>query len=402
MSFLSGLGQFAANAVVPTLNVAAARAQAQRAEEDSQRQQMIQAVLLQKQLEQARIDNALKAQQTATSAAHGSLYTQQAGQPKPPVLGTPEYLKAETDLEKMRAANRPPTAPLLGSPEYLAAQTGLAKMRQQYAPAFPQTIQVLPGANGLPSQGVVTSTRDASQLGKSFAIPDVNKTVGGATNAPLAARESQFGMALKAAASLVPIHNQLAVSGIPAGAQEAAKTAHGEGWFSKIPFGQEIGNRALNASPDYASYEATLPNLIIGSAHSMGGARISLQQIQQIANADKLAPGDQNNPTVGARKLQNAMDFLNSARASLSPEAVAKQEADLTPGQLQILRQAGYGGQPTGHAISALRGVDPQFQVAQPEPAAGGTSAVVAKPAKPGGGKFDPDAFYKQHMTRTP
>jgi hypothetical protein len=136
MSFLSGLGQLAANAVAPALNVGAARAQAQRQEEDAQRQQAIQALMLQRQMQQDRIEAALKqAQGAAATATAGYRDAQRTklGQPEP----TP--VTYETDDQGNRVAL--PTRVLPGeTPQPI--QTG---MRAPPKEEVPHTIATTSG-----------------------------------------------------------------------------------------------------------------------------------------------------------------------------------------------------------------------------------------------------------------
>lgn len=192
-------------------------------------------------------------------------------------------------------------------------------------------------------------------------LPLPKAAAGAGSSAPIAVRAGQMGLALRSAGDLFPLHDSLAKSGIPFGAEEAEKTATGQSMLSKLPFATELGNRALNSKSngDYAQYNSILPNLLLASAHAISGARINQEQVKLLSQGLKLSPGD--NDMTKAQKLTNLADFLNSMKASLPPQVAQQVEESIDPATKAILVKHGYGSPPTGYAYGEIKKVVPDF-----------------------------------------
>lgn len=175
---ISGLLGFLGNAAPYAANAEAAKNQAAAQGIAGQRQMMLQMFALQ---QQARAQAVQQALERSRANYYGARTNQIAGERKimrgpggqlvdvtnpthPTPLGPPPIVK--------------PTGPVMGSPAWLNAQEQLEKLRAKYRPAPEATIQVLPGADGNPPQGVITH---GPGLGKTIPIPGVQaKGAGGA------------------------------------------------------------------------------------------------------------------------------------------------------------------------------------------------------------------------------
>lgn len=267
-------------------------------------------------------------------------------------------------------------------------QTG---MQPHEAPAPPPTNVYLPSVDPVTHEttySVVPNRGPVNPKATGLVKPATGGMGGGA---PLAARASQFGLALSSAGDALPLHDKMASGkGVPFGLQSAAQTAHGEGYVSKIPFGQELGNRLLNSNPEYATYEAAMPALVLAGAHAVSGARINQEQIHQLTASMKLAPGD---AKVSAdQKKANLIDFLNAVRVSLPPDLAAQQESQVDPKTLSYLKSIGYGKAPTPRGMAMLQSVAPDAapaaDVGEGGRGAGGQAPAraIAPSAPPSGG----------------
>lgn len=167
------------------------------------------------------------------------------------------------------------------------------------------------------------------------------------TNAALASKSGQFGEMLKKSADLLPEMDALDVKLGQSAANDVA-SAH-VGSFH-IPGTAGIGNLMVNQWPEYQRYQATLTPFVLANAHALSGARINQEQAQMIQRSIEMQPAD--SPIVRKQRIKNVVDQLNSVAASLPPEDVARQEAQMDPATLQILRQYGYRGAEMGRTHS--------------------------------------------------
>jgi len=292
------------------------------------------------------------------------------------------HVNAETDRNRRETAK-----PQLGDANFakLSGEVKGAEAAAEVTPHVRQAVQIADQTPDKPQVSVQTPA-DPSQPAVATVItphgthaPSVattpipgttkSKDANQAGSAPMAARVGQMGLALRAAGKLIPMHEQLGTSGIPLGAQTAAETAGGGNVASHLPGAKEFSNIVLAGSGDYAVYKAGLPNLILGATHAISGARINQQQADLLASGLELRQGDEQNPAIGSKKLDDMVDFLNSMRASLPADAVAKEEAGIDAQTMAVLKQHGYGNAPNGTAFGLIQQVVPSFKPGQPSAA---------------------------------
>lgn len=159
--------------------------------------------------------------------------------------------------------------------------------------------------------------------------------------APIAARVGQFGEMIKKAADLLPMLDSMDVGLGNSAARDIAEHGLGLGHM-RIPGTKGLGNLLMNQTPTYAQYQAALSPFVLAAAHSVGGLKVSADQIEAIRKSIEMSSGDFENPTVREQKIQNMIDQINSIGTSLPADELAKQEAQLKPEQMDRLLKRGY------------------------------------------------------------
>lgn len=172
---------------------------------------------------------------------------------------------------------------------------------------------------------------------------------GGQTRLP--ERTQQLGLALHNAVEALPFHDQVV-------ADPDAGPGLATGWLGeKSQAGHQPARWALNqtdAGSDYEKYLDAINGSLLAVAHSVGGARINKEQINMFGGNMMLSSGDGDHPKTVEQKTRAIIDFMNSARATLPPDAVAQQEALLPPDGLAFLRSKGYGEAPTPEGMAKV------------------------------------------------
>jgi hypothetical protein len=259
-----------------------------------------------------------------------------------------EITKNTAQAEKDR---RPPEprAPLPGTPEWRQAEIDKAKIGAQYGyhpPAQQPLVQVQQ-----PDGSVTYVPRDQAAGGQ---VPGKGKgAVAGTLAAPMAAKVGQYGEMLKKTKDLLGATESLQVSLGNSAASDVAQ--HGVGAFGMtVPGSRGVGSLLANRSPEYATYQAALTPWVLAAAHALSGARINQDQVTQIRNSIEIKPGDP--PPTRAQKLKNMLDLVNSIGGSLPSDAVASQEAQMGPGEMDILRGHGYRASAAGGAAPHAAG----------------------------------------------
>jgi hypothetical protein len=264
MGFLSGLGQLAANAVAPTLNVAAAREAANRQATEQQQQMAIQALILARQQQQAQVENALKqaqAGQAQATTAYRGAQQNALEHPKPNIqrgpggqLGVidPNDPTKFTPIGPAPAVK--PTGPTPGTPEYMKLQTDLARMRASFAPS-PNVYLTGQNAQGQPEiyAGASRGTPSLTPMG-------VAKPVGGAGGSASLSpvdREKMLNQAKIDNETMKAYENKVMTTGQApgtlAGLAGAAASGGGTGFQSQAI--GILGNKATGAiDSDYQRY----------------------------------------------------------------------------------------------------------------------------------------------------
>lgn len=168
---------------------------------------------------------------------------------------------------------------------------------------------------------------------------------GGQTRLP--ERSQQLGLALHNAVEALPYHDQVVMSGSP---------GFVTGWLGeKSQQGNQPARGALNLTDEGKAYERYIDAIngtLLATAHSVGGARISKEQVNMFGGNMMVSTNDP--PETVNQKTRAIVDFMNSARATLPPDMVEKQEASLPPAALKFLRDRGYGSPPTAAGNSVL------------------------------------------------
>ena len=169
----------------------------------------------------------------------------------------------------------------------------------------------------------------------------------GAGQTRLPERTQQLGLALNAAAETLPFHDEAKVS--PPGLTS--------GWLGqKGQEGSQVARGILNVTnPKYENYIGGMNGALLAVAHSVGGARINKEQVNMFGGNMMVSPNDP--PETIDRKTRAIVDFMNAARTTLPPEAVAGQEAQMKPEALAFLRSKGYGNMPTAAGMAKLQQV---------------------------------------------
>lgn len=368
MSFLGGILDFASHAVGPALNVAAAQQQGQLVAKQRQQQELLQQIALQRQAEQQRL---------AETLAQSTIQSRQATAKHYENQDTSAQARDATAAKHEQYLESQPKAPVLGTQDYLKAQEDVTRMKAKYRPAPQQPGVFVMGPGGKP----IYTPRDQA-FGREK--PPVGAQVGNLP-APMAAKVGQFGEMLKKADDLLPSMEALDVSLGQSAANDVAQ--HGVGVMGMhIPGTQGVGSALVNRTPEYSRYQASLSPFILAAAHALSGARINQDQIAQIRQSIEIKPGD--SQPVRQQKLKNVVDLINSIGGALPDEAVTAQESQMAPDQIE--RLSGYGYKARESAT-------------QPNDAGGdiNLSGPVAKPAKPAKASgFDAESFYKSYTSK--
>lgn len=375
MGFLSGILDAASHAVGPTLNLMAGRAQGQAIAQQRQQQQLLQAYALQRQQQQ---DALARAMAQSTMQGRSDLAKHYANQDTAANARNALGQKHEDYLESQ------PKAPVLGTPEYLKAQEDVTKMKAKYRPA-PQnnfTFPVVMGPNGQP-----VVARASTKTGD-ITLTDVGgkpTSSQGGGSAPVSQRAMFMGEVARKAADVLPF---LATGHIGLLGAAARDVAH-EGIFG-APGSKDLGNFAMNhIDPKLAAYNAGTAELTLNAGHALGGVRGgSESQMKQLGQSLELHSGD--TPVAREQKIRNVADLLSSMFASLPPDLRQLQYASLGAQRIALLRQYGFDPE---HAIP-LQYIDPGAVAASSQGQPTGNIDLGAPPST----GFDAKAFYTNHM----
>lgn len=262
----------------------------------------------------------------------------------------------------------PAKAPVMGSPEWLAAEDAAAAIREKHAkPTVPHfTPQTTTGPNG--EQIIQPFNTSTGELGAAVGNAKGAGGAGGQTRLP--ERSQQLGLALNNAVEALPFHDQAAETGAP-GMVAGYLAQHSQS-------GSLPARGALNLTESgqkYERYTDAMNGALLAVAHSVGGARISKEQVNMFGGNMMVSPNDP--PATIQQKTRAIIDFMNSARATLPPDAVAKQEAGMSPAALSYLKSKGYGNAPTQQGM-ALVGQIKSLGGEQNAPASDNVSTVKA------------------------
>lgn len=358
---ISGLLGFLGNAAPYAANTLAARNNAQAEGLKGQQQQMMQMLMLQQQQKAQAVKDALAQAQIG----HYNAQTSAIQHPLPKLEkivgpdGTVQFVDPTKPPPGLKAAVTP-HGPVMGSPDWLKAQDALAVIKEKHHPP-PQPDRTLVITQGPDGQPVYTRRGDAAGQTPGKIASGTSATLA----APMAAKVGQFGEMLKKADDLVPAMEALDVALGSSAANDLAQRG-----FHHIPGTEGIGSYLVNKTPEYSRYQAALSPFILAAAHALSGARINQDQVTQIRHSIEIKPGD--TPEIRNQKRKNIIDLINSIGGGLPPDAVAAQEQQMGEG---LSRIQGYGYQPSGSANTAIKAVE---HAGQPKAA-----------------KFDPDAFYE-------
>jgi hypothetical protein len=257
----------------------------------------------------------------------------------------------------------PAKAPVIGSPAWLEAQDADAKIRAKYQkPTVPKfTPLTTTGEGG--AQVVQPFNTSTGEAGAPIANAKSGAAAGGQTRLP--ERTQQLGLALHNAAEALPFHDAASSPNLLSGYL-------GE----KSQQGNQLARGALNMTTSGQAYEKYIDAIngsLLAVAHSVGGARINKEQVNMLGGNMMVSANDP--PATVQQKTRAIIDFMNSARATLPPDAVAKQEASMDPNALAYLRSKGYGGPATAagnSVIMQVKALGGPSAESTPEPNTGG------------------------------
>ncbi len=234
----------------------------------------------------------------------------------------------------------------------------------------PQQIRVQYSNRG--TRRVVPDAQPAAKAGQA---------AGGAGGAEQIKKAEQLGLALTNYSDLMPAmeKRQFQGPGLVTGIASAMQHAGGvEG---------SVGNFATNVvDRDWNTLSGNIDLLLSAAAHSVGGARITPEQVKMFTGG--FVPGSGDNSAQGKQKLERAMDFLNASAAVLPPEMVTNQLQRIPADRLKVLQSYGFGKPPTPEAIALVEKMQQAVNApANAPPGAGGragqhTPATTASPAQ--------------------
>lgn len=346
MGFLNGIGdaiqgaaQTAVKASPYVANVLAQRKQA----EERDRQTALAQLYQQNQDRRAEMNTTLQQAVGLANIGHLNAETTKLQQPIPPVKnimrGPGGQLVDMTDPQNPRNVGpapvpKAPSQPIVGSKEWQDAERFKASLR----PTPQQTFTPFQGTDESGKPVVRPFNTKTGQFGP---VADVGPkaAASGPGGAQMASKAGQFGEMLKKTPDLFASLDGLDVGYKNSAAQDIAEHGVGVGPI-RIPGTKGIGNAILNNSPQYAKYQAALEPWVLSAAHAMSGARINQDQATMIRRSVERGMNDA--PETRAQKDKNMIDQLNSIAASLPPDQVAAQEAQLPPAVIETLRSRGY------------------------------------------------------------
>lgn len=173
---------------------------------------------------------------------------------------------------------------------------------------------------------------------------------GAAGGQRLPERTEQLGLALHNAAEALPFHDESEANGSP-GIVSGFLAQHSQS-------GSLPARGALNLTESgqrYEKYIDAINGSLLAVAHSVGGARISKEQVNMFGGNMMVSPNDP--PATVQQKTRAIIDFMNSARATLPPDAVAQQEASMSAAGLAYLKSKGYGAAPSAQGVALVNEV---------------------------------------------
>lgn len=283
----------------------------------------------------------------------------QQGTPKAPPTPQPKF------GPKKEASTIP------GTPEWKAAKIAEAKIGAQFGyhpPVEPQIVSATsPNPDGSPGQPkffrVPKAAGDAQEIGGIVPAPKVGALASG--NAEQTKKAEQFGLGLNSLGDVISSMEQRnfkAPNMVTGPLTAEARTRGSLG---------ELAQGGLNMmDPGLADLSGSSNLFMSAAAHSVGGARITPEQIAMFTSGYTARTNDP--PELVKKKLIRSVDFLNAAAAVLPPEMVQKQLASLSPGTLNLLKKYGFGRAPSPEGRNAVQ---------QIQEAAGGSSGDITSSA---------------------
>ncbi len=171
---------------------------------------------------------------------------------------------------------------------------------------------------------------------------------GGAGGAEQVKKAEQLGLALNSLKDAIPTMEARGFKSPNFATGPLSAEASKPGFMGEVAAG---GVNLLD--PSQSDLNGAMDLFLSAAAHSVGGARITPEQINKFTSGYKGRTNDA--PALVEKKLRRAVDFLNAAASVLPPDMVAKQHQSIDPASMKLLQKYGYGQPPSAEAMGQVQ-----------------------------------------------